>query len=308
MGDTLVPMLFVLAAAFYYYGPRALTLTLVSVISCIIFEYLTCKFMKSKSNVGDLSAVVTGMILALNLPVTAPLWMPAVGALFAMIIVKQFFGGIGRNIFNPAAAAVAFLMVSWPGIMSAAPLPFGHYRPFATPAGVQMGRAALDALKTGIRPDNTLTEMFLGYTPGYLGVAPVFILLVGFLVLLYRRIANWQVPLGFLGSMALIALMFPRCPSGRLDSVLYELTSGAAVFAAMFMATDPVTTPVTKLGRFLFGLICGVVTMLLRYFGTYPEGVYFAILLANPFVLVLDRFGWKLRKLGGGLDAGQKQA
>ena len=301
MGDVLILLVPVTVIAVYYYGMRALTMTLISCVSSVALEYLYRRLLGHSKSIGDLSAVITGAYIAFNMPVTAPLWYPVIGSFFAVVVVKQLFGGIGRNIFNPAAAGIAFLTVAWPGIMTAFPLPFGHLPLFATPHGFQTGRTALAALKSGILPDNYLYEMMIGYTPGNLGTACILIILIGGLYLLYRRIINWQIPVSFLGAVALVALIFPRCPSGRLDSVLYELCSGSLLFAAVFMATDPVTSPVTSIGRLIFGFCCGLLTALIRYFGLYPEGAYFAVLFMNPFVLALDRLSWKLRVKGGRL-------
>ena len=143
--------------------------------------------------------------------------------------------------------------------------------------------------------------MLIGYTPGNLGTSEILIIAIAAFVLLYRRIISWRVPLSFLGTVALGALIFPRCPSGQLDSVIYELMSGSVAFVAVFMATDPVTSPVTSYGRVFYGVACGIITFFIRYFGIYPEGAFFAVLLMNPFVLAFDRLGWKIRAKGGRL-------
>lgn len=303
MGDTILPLLFLLGVAVYYYGIRALILTCVSVLSCVIFEYLYRRILGKNRTIGDMSAVVTGMITAFCLPVSAPLWFPIVGGFFSMVIVKNLFGGIGRNIFNPAAAAICMLTVTWPGVMSVFPLTAERtgITAFATPHNFETGRTVLAALKNGQLPDNNFFELFIGYTPGNIGTGSILIIAIAAIILLYRRIIRWQIPVGFLGTVALVALIFPRSPSGRLDSVLFELMSGSLCFAAVFMATDPVTSPVTSTGRFLYGVCCGLLTVIIRYFGIYPEGAFFALLLMNPFVLALDRLGWKLRVKGGRL-------
>ncbi len=306
MGDVVLPLLFVLAVAVYYSGVRALTLAAVSVLSCLTFEYLYRRVLRKSRSVGDLSAVVTGLLTAFCMPVTAPLWFPVLGAFFSIVVVKQLFGGLGRNVFNPAAAAVCMLTVTWPGVMSAFPLPTHASSPlpaFATPQAFDTGRTVLSMLKSGVLPSDSFSDLLFGYTPGNLGTTPILVLCVVALVLLYRRIINWQTPAAFLGTVAAAALLFPRCPSGRLDSMLYELMSGSLLFVAAFMATDPVTSPVTRAGRFLYGLGCGLFTVVLRYYGIYPEGAFFAVLLMNPFVLPLDRLGWKwkVQRAKGGL-------
>lgn len=301
MGDTLLPLVFLLAAAVYYTGVRALTLTAVSVISCVVFEYLYRRILGKSRNIGDLSAVVTGTIIAFCMPVTVPLWFPVVGGFFAIIVVKQLFGGIGRNIFNPAAAAICLLTVTWPGIMSTFPQATDKFPAFATPTDFETGVTVLSSLKNGTLPNNRPFEMLIGYTPGNLGTTAILIIVIAAFVLLYRRIISWRVPLSFLGTVALAALIFPRCPSGRLDSLVYELMSGSVAFVAVFMATDPVTSPVTGFGRVFYGVGCGILTFFMRYFGIYPEGAFFAVLLMNPFVLAFDRLGWKISAKGGKL-------
>ena len=301
MGDVVVMMVPLTILAVFYYGWRALVLTLVSVASCMLFEYLYRRMFGRGFSLSDLSAVVTGFLIAMNLPVSVPLWMPVIGAFFAIVIVKQLYGGIGRNVFNPAAAGIAFLTVTFPGIMSTFPIAFNSMPVFATPQKFETGRTVLAALKAHILPDNQAAEVMFGYTPGNFGTACIVVILIAGAYLLYRRIINWQIPAGFLGVVAAAALIFPRCPSGRLDSVFFELTSGSLIFAALFMATDPVTTPVTGRARFIFGACCGFLTVVLRYNGVYPEGVYFAILMMNPFSLALDRLVWRLRAKGGEL-------
>lgn len=209
MGDLIITMIPILLMAFYYYGLRVVVLTAVSVACCVIFEYICRKVMHKPRSIGDLSAVVTGVILAFNMPATAPWWFPVAGSFFAIVIVKQLFGGIGRNVFNPALSAVVFLSVSWPGIMSTFPLPFNTLPVWNTPAGFETGRTVLSSLKAGIVPDNTLLEMFLGSRPGYLGTCAVIVMLAGGLYLLYRRIISWTIPVSFLGTVALAAFIFP---------------------------------------------------------------------------------------------------
>ena len=299
MGDVIIVLIPLIFVAFFYYGARSLILILTSVLSSVIFEYLYRKLFGRSRSIGDFSAIITGLLIAFNLPATAPVWLPVVGSFFAIVIVKQLYGGIGKNIFNPAVAGIAFMTVTWQGVMSSFPLPFNSLPLFATPKNFETGRTALTALKAGIQPDSLKYEMMLGSTPGYLGTACIVVVIIGGLYLLYRRIINWQIPLAFLGTVAVAAALFPRCPSGRLDSVFYELTSGSLLFAAVYLANDPVTSPVTGRARFIYGFFCGFFTVVLRYFGTYPEGAYFAILLMNPFAIALDRLTWKFRVKGG---------
>ena len=301
MGDVIVMLIPIVFLAVFYYGFRSLILIFISALSSIIFEYLYRRLFGRLRSIGDFSAIITGVLIAFNMPVTAPLWFPIVGSFFAIVVVKQLFGGIGKNIFNPAVAAIAFLTVSWPGIMSTFPLPFNPLSIYKTPVGFENGRTTLAALKAGIIPDDLKIEIFFGKTPGYLGTACIGVILMAALYLLYRRIINWQIPIAFIGTVALFAWIFPRSPSGRMDSVVYEIMSGSLIFAAVFMATDPVTSPVTGNARLIYGFCCGIFTVLIRYFGVYPEGAYFAILLMNPFVIEFDRLAWKFRVKGGEL-------
>lgn len=300
MGDMIVPMVPIALMAFYFYGTRVLVLTLISIVSCVVLEYLYRRILGKPRSIGDLSAVITGFILAYNMPASAPLWFPVAGAFFAVIIVKQLFGGIGKNVFNPALGGILFLTVTWPGIMSSLPLPFNQLSVWGNVGKFETGRSALSALKAGQLPDNKLFEMLLGNQPGYFGACAVLVLLAGGLYLLYRRIISWTIPVSFVGTVALISFIFPRSPAGRLDSMLFEILSGSLIFAALFIATDPVTSPVTNVGRLLYGFFCGLITVLIRYTGIYPEGAYFAIFLMNPFVLALDRLAWKLKTKKGG--------
>lgn len=303
MVDIIIVMLPLLGLSIFYYGIRALLLCLISVVSSVVFEYLYRRLLKQSRSIGDFSAVITGIFIAFNVPVTAPLWMPIIGSFFAIVLVKQLFGGLGRNLFNPAAAGIAFLNISWQGIMSTFPMAM-NWEPLSwvVPSDFETGRTVLACLKLRIVPDNQKFEILYGYTPGNLGTCCVIVILIAGAYLLYRRIISWQIPAAFLGVVVVAALLFPRCPTGSLDSVFYELTSGSLLFAAVFMATDPVTSPVTRAGRLLFGAGCGLITVLLRYFGAYPEGVYFAILIMNPFMLGLDRLAWRYRMKGGTLD------
>lgn len=299
MADMLVALVPLLCFAVYAYGVRALILTAVSVISCAAFEYLFERIFHGKNTLGDLSAVVTGVLLSLCLPVSVPLWFPAVGALFAVVAVKGLGGGVGRNRFNPAAGAVCLLMAVWPGTFSVYPLPFSSLPWLATPRHFETGRTALFALKAGIAPNARLTELLLGNGPGPLGTGMLLLILAAGLYLIIRRAVRWQAPAAFLGTAALIAALLPRDPAGPAASVAYELCSGSLLFVAILMAGDPVTTPRSAAGRLLFGVFAGAFTMLLRYCGAFPEGAFFALLLVNPFAPAFDALFRNLRSRDG---------
>lgn len=287
MSDVLIALAPVLGIAVYYYGLRVLFLSAVSVACCIGLEALWGLLFRRSGGIGDLSAVVTGLITALNLPACAPWWFPILGAFVSIIIVKQIFGGLGKNVFNPALTAIVFLTVTWPKLNLIVPMPF----PFGAAGSFRTTETALLSLKQGVTPTATLMEMFLGDRAGAAGTGAVFILLVAAVYLLYRRVIDWRTPAAMLATVAAVALLLPRCPAGRGVSALYELMSGSVLFAAVFMATDPVTSPSTGPGRAVSGVLCGLTTAFLRYNGIFPEGVYFALLLTNPLSTALD-LGW----------------
>ena len=297
MLDVIIAMCPLLIFAVWHFGWRSLLLTAVSVASCVLFEYLFTLVTKSRLTIGDLSAVVTGMILAFNMPVTAPLWLPAVGGFFAIVIVKMLFGGIGKNIVNPAAAARVFLFLSWANFMSP-----------QTMDGVTSA-TPLASLKDGVFPENSKPlDLFLGLKDGMLGEVCGALIVLGFVYLLFRKVVTWQIPVAFVGTVALITFALPYDGTGlmkdllinaRIDFMLGEILSGGLLFGAVFMATDYVTSPVTKTGRIIFGVGCGLITVFIRYFCVYPEGVTFAILIMNLLVYYIDkatkpvRFGGK---------------
>ena len=204
------------------------------------------------------------------------MWMPVLGLFFGIVVVKQLYGGIGKNVFNPAVAGIAFLTISFPGLMSTFPNAFNALPLFSTPKSFETGKTVLAALKAGILPDNQKYEVMFGYTPGNLGTACIVVILIAGLYLLYRRIISWHIPVAFLGVVAIAAAIFPRCPSGRLDSVFYELNKRRADFCGCFSCHRPVTSPVTSRARLIYGACCGLFTVILRYNGIYPEGAYFA--------------------------------
>ncbi|MDR3552880.1 MAG: RnfABCDGE type electron transport complex subunit D [Clostridia bacterium] len=303
MGDMLVALIPMVVMAGVYYGMRALLLIAISMVSSLAFEYVYTRIYGKIATIGDLSAVVTGVIIACNLPATVPLWFPVAGAFFAIIIVKQLFGGIGRNVFNPALAAIVFLTVTWPGIMSVFPLPSKALSIFGSQEGYTTNETVLSSLRQGLLPNVSYGELFWGSRAGCMGTCAALVILIAALYLFYRRLINWQIPVAFLGTVALFACIFPRTPAsaGRPAAVLYELLSGSLLFIALFMATDPATGPISAFGRLAYGVLCGLLTVLIRRLGVFPEGAYFALLLVNPFSMPLDRLAWKLKVKKGEL-------
>ncbi|MBQ9117155.1 MAG: RnfABCDGE type electron transport complex subunit D [Clostridia bacterium] len=280
MLDVIIAMLPALVWSVVTFGWRPLMLTFVSVLSCISFEYGFQRLTNRPTTVNDLSAVVTGMLLAFNVPSHAAWWLMPIGAFFAIVIVKQLFGGIGKNVVNPAIAARIFLFVSWPAQLTGFNQPFTDAVSSATP---------LSFLKTGVIPEGySILDMFLGLCPGCLGEVSSLLLLVGGIYLLVRRVITWHIPVAYLGTVAALAFIFPQA-GGGLEYMAYTLFSGGLMLGAFFMATDYTTSPVTYKGRLLYGFGCGVLTVMIRYFGAYPEGVSFSIMIMNLLVWYIDR-------------------
>ncbi len=277
MADVIIALIPALIVGILMLGFRALIVTAVSVASALIFEALWCLITKRKITLLDGSAFVTGLLLAMTLPVTVPLWLVVVGNFFAIIVIKALFGGLGQNIFNPALAARAFMMLIYPvgltrypdldGVTSATPL---HHM-------------VMPAL-----PEESLLDMFLGRCPGSIGEISAAALLVGGLYLVIKKVISPRIPLTFVGTLAILALIFHKTDSALMWSA-YNVLSGGLILGAIFMATDYTTSPVTHKGQIIYGVGCGVLTFLFRNFGLFPEGVTYSILMMNLLVWVLDR-------------------
>lgn len=266
-----------LAAATYFFGPRALLLTVICVLACMLFEQLFCMITKRESTIGDCSAAVTGMILAFNLPATFPAWMAIIGCFFAIIIVKNIFGGIGCNFANPAATARVFLLVSFATQMTNWVMPLswmkGELVTGATPLNIMSGE--------GTQALPTLAQMFIGERGGSLGETCAIALIIGGAFLIWRGIISPVIPVCVIGSVAVFALLFGQDP-------LYSILSGGVMIGAFFMATDYATSPFTTKGQIIFGIGIGFLTMVIRQFCSYPEGMSFAILLMNILTPHID--------------------
>ena len=305
MGDVIIALVPALIWSIYVFGFRALTLTLISCSSCVLFEYLYRKTMGKSNTVCDLSAVITGILLAFSLPVSVPLWIPVIGAFFAIVIVKQLYGGIGKNIVNPALAARVFLFVAYPAELTLFTKPGVYLNPFsinvskaASDPLVIAGATPLAELKSGIIESADITSTFLGNMAGTIGEISATILLLTGIYLIIRNVITWHIPVSFILTVAVLTFIFPMADMSRVDFMLLELFSGGLIIGAFFMATDYVTSPVTPLGRIIYGVGCGLITVFIRYFGGYPEGVSFAILIMNLFVWYLDK-ATKQRAFGG---------
>ena len=291
MRDVLIALVPALAGSVYFFGIRSLLVTLVSVAACVFFEWLWCRLMKQSCKVYDLSACVTGVLLAFVCPPTIPYWTIIIGDFFAIIVVKMLFGGIGRNIVNPALAGRAF-MFSWPVAMSTwIKVGFENAAPIVGDADIVTAATPLAAMHQGNLPDVSIWDAFWGNVGGCIGETSALLLLVGFVYLLARKVISARIPLAYIGTVAVLAFLFPLNGNDNLTWMAYQLCTGGLMLGAIFMATDYVTSPVTKLGQIVYGIGCGVLTVVIRYFGGYNEGVSYAILIMNCFVVLLDRIG-----------------
>ena len=292
MLDVIIAMIPALIWAVISFGLKALTLTVVSVIGCMFFEWLYRTLMKKPQSVGDLSSVVTGMLLAFVSPVTVPYWMILIGDFFAIIVVKQLFGGIGKNFVNPALAGRAFLVGSYAGSMTSW-IAYGEKAPLMGAADIVTAATPMAYLKTGdiatLTADVSVMDMFLGKCGGSLGEISALLLLVGGAYLIYRKVIGWQIPVAYIGTVAVLSFLFPKAGTG-LEWMLYSVFGGGLFLGAFFMATDYATSPVTKKGQLIFGIGCGAFTVLIRYFGSYNEGVCYSIMVMNLMVALIDKY------------------
>lgn len=302
MKDVCLALMPALIAAVWFFGPRALSSTIISVIACVSFEWGYRKLMNKDSTVSDWSAVVTGILVAFVCPVSLPYWTLIMGDFFAIVVVKQLFGGIGMNIVNPALAARAFLF-SWPSLMSGNWNTPGVNLPVTGPVDAMTSATPMEALAEGKLPQESLFDLFLGKVGGSFGEISALALLLGLVYLLATRVITLRIPLSYVGTVGILALIFPQGGNAGWEWAMYQILSGGLLLGAIFMATDYTTSPVTKGGQIAFGIGCGVLTILLRYFGSYVEGVSFAILIMNCCVGFFDKMGLPKRfgaKKGGG--------
>ncbi len=296
MLDMIVALLPALGMAAFFFGPRTLILCAVSMVSCVFFEGLYRALTRQSLTIGDLSACVTGLLLALSLPPSTPYWVPVMGGAFAIIVVKQFYGGMGRNFMNPAlagrmlAGTLPMLMTTWPQPLQQ----LTHAAPDAVSAATPMAY-----LHEGALPPQSLDLMFLGERGGCMGEVSSFMLLLGLAYLVLRRVIALRIPCSYLGTVALISFLFPPAGIPALTWTAYQLMGGGLLLGACFFATDPATSPVTPRGQVMFGVGCGLLTILLRSYSSYPEGVGWAILTMNCMVWLLDRLGLP-RQFGAG--------
>lgn len=272
MRDVIFAMIPILIFSVLYFGWRVLLITGLSVASAVLSEWIWQKLTKQKVTISDWSAVVTGMLLAFNLPASVPWWMPIIGSAFAIIIVKQIFGGIGQNFMNPALAARCFLLVAWSSAMVTFQV---DGVTVATPlAYLQSGEESMVPSYLGC---------FLGVIPGCLGETSKLLILLGGLYLIWRKVISFVIPLSYIGTVFVLSYVLG-------GDGLYQILTGGLMLGAFFMATDYTTSPMNAKGQCIMGIGCGILTVLIRFYGGYPEGVSFSILLMNICVPLIDRF------------------
>ena len=293
MLDVVLALLPALAVGLWMQGARALTVTLLSVFCCVAAERLYGIVTKTRNTIVDGSAAVTGVLLAMTLPVNVPYWLVAAGSVFAIIVVKAFCGGLGQNIFNPALSARAFMMLIWPVGMTR------YTGVDGVTAATPLHHMVMPAL-----PEESLMDMFLGNCPGSIGEISALALLLGGAYLVYRKVISVRIPAAYLGTVAILTLVFSKTDA-PVSWMLYSLLSGGVMLGAIFMATDYATSPATPVGHIIYGIGCGILTVLFRYYGLFPEGVTYAILLMNAFVWFIDRHT-AMRRFGTGKGGNAK--
>lgn len=300
------------AGSIYFFGLKALLIVLISTISAVLFDAFGQLLFGRKVTIDDGSAVITGILLGFNLPPNVPWWLPVAGSVFATVVVKQFFGGLGHNFINPALAGRAFLVASWPTQMTTSYLaPRGGLIPgfsqdalkictdavtSATPLNVlkQGSKLVLEGCKPQelyehLQSWSTLQRLFFGNTGGCIGETSALLLLIGGVILIAIKVIDWRIPLAYLLTVAGLVVILPGHKAGILNYTLFHLLSGGLMLGAFYMATDYVTSPLTHKGRLIFGIGCGVLTVLIRLWGGYPEGVCYSILLMNVATPLIDR-------------------
>ena len=291
-----------LLCSFYFFGLGAIAVTAVSVASCVFFEWAINKYMlkNPRPTVTDGSAILTGILLAFNLPSNIPLWIVVIGALFAIGVVKMTFGGLGCNLFNPALAGRAFLLISFPVQMTTWPVPGQGFltldattgaTPLATMKMIAKGEASMSDL------GNSLSDMLLGNTGGCLGEVCAIAILIGLVYLLVKKIITWHIPVSILVTVAVFSGLMHLANPTTYVAPQYELLSGGLLLGAVFMATDYVTSPMTHKGQLVYGVAIGLLTMVIRTWGAYPEGMSFAILIMNAFTPLINNY-FKPKRFG----------
>ena len=280
MLDVVLALLPALAVGTWVMGPRALVVTLISVVTALASEYLFSVVTKTRNTVVDGSALVTGVLLAMTLPVIVPYWLVVLGSAFAILVVKALCGGLGQNVFNPALSARALMVLIYP---------VGMVRYFEPGVDGVTAATPLHHMVMPALPTQSAWDMFFGRCPGSIGEISAAALLLGGAYMVYRKVISVRIPAAYLGTVAVLTLVFHKADEPVMW-MLYSLFSGGVMLGAIFMATDYSTSPATPVGQLIYGVGCGALTVFFRYFGLYPEGVTYAILIMNGFAWILDRY------------------
>jgi electron transport complex protein RnfD len=291
MRDVIIALLPAAVAAVVLFGFKALLMICVCVTSAVLSEFFFNLITKKKQTVGDLSAIVTGLLLSLNLSTKVELWQCMLGSVFAIVVVKCFFGGLGKNFANPAITGRIFLIISFSAVAGGAQTQFAELTAGATP---------LEVIKNGGNQLPSLLDMLIGNRGGAIGETCAIALLLGFAYLLFRKIISWHIPVVYVATVFVLSLIIRQ----DLTAALYEVLGGGLLIGAIFMATDYVTSPNGRVGKIIFALGCGLITVLIRFWGSYPEGVSFAILFMN----ILSPYIEKIHIIGplGGVKNAKK--
>lgn len=299
MRDVIIALVPSLLVSIYFFGFSAIKLALVGIVSCVLVEYVIQKYVtKTKITISDYSAVVTGLLLALNLPPNSPWWIVFIGSVVAIGVAKMTFGGIGQNIFNPALVGRVFLLVSFPVIMTDWTIPVSWFR---EGIDVSSGATALSMVKEGLAQGLTIDQIFaannfsyfqmlFGKIGGSVGEVSAVALIVGMVYLLIRRVIKPHIPFSIIGTVIVFTGIFWLIDPQQYADPLFSILTGGILLGSIFMATDYVTSPMSKSGMILYGVGIGIITVLIRYFGSYPEGISFAILIMNACVPLINKF------------------
>lgn len=282
MKDVLIALTPASLAGIYFFGLKALLIIVLSIASAVFFEAIYQKLTKQTITITDLSAAVTGLLLAMNLPASSPFWIPIVGSFFAIIVAKQLFGGLGQNFINPALAARAFLLASYPTQMTDYTYPTGILNNLNQNIDAVSYATPLSALSEGT-PSFGIMDAFIGNIGGCIGETCAIALIIGGLYLMYRKVISWRIPVTYIGTVFILTWLFGRMP-------VYEIFIGGLMLGAFFMATDYSSSPVTPIGQLIMGVGCGLLTSIIRVYGGYPEGVSYSILLMNLAVPLIDKY------------------
>lgn len=288
MRDVVIALLPAALVGIYNFRLSAVLVILTTCVTCMLSEYIWQKCMKQPVTTGDFSALLTGLLLALNLPATIPLWMCVVGGVFAIIVAKQMFGGLGQNFMNPALAGRCFMMLSFSSAMTSFTVKKGAAYMYGVAVDATSSATPLAQVKEGGLPD--LKAMFLGTTTGTIGETSVAALLIGAIYLLAKRIIDWKIPVVYILTFSVFDIVYQMAAGNAAYPLVYELCGGGLILGAFFMATDYVTSPITAKGKVIYGILLGLLTGLFRFFGESAEGVSFAIIIANVCVPLIERW------------------